>query len=111
MNKTKESVHFLLQKVTSPAILLISCPYQHSPISPIEINEYMARNGYVINNFSSTYLSSLETCSVADQTQSVASHTEHFDHQQNYTEQPYAVDTFMFPQSQGYSILEKQYVE
>ena len=71
----------------------------------------MTRNGYVINNFSSTYLSSLETGSVADQTKSAASHIDHFDHQQNYTEQPYAVDTFMFPQSQGYAILEKQYVE
>ena len=29
-----------------------------------------------------------------------------FTHQNDYTNQPFAVDSFMFPQSQGYAILE-----
>ena len=34
-----------------------------------------------------------------------------FANQQNYTQCPYAVDSFMFPQSQGYAILEKQWID
>ena len=32
-----------------------------------------------------------------------------FSHQNDYTNQPFAVDSFMFPQSQGYAILEQSW--
>lgn len=34
-----------------------------------------------------------------------------FLHQINYTKRPYGVDAYMFPQSQGYVILEKQWIQ
>lgn len=37
--------------------------------------------------------------------------SDSFEHQHNYTQQPYAVDSYMFPQSQGYAILEKQWIQ
>ena len=112
VNKTNESVQFLLQTMASPVILLISCPYQHSPVSPVEITEYMSHNGYTITNFASTHLTSLSTESLLVDCPSMRVSAEgHFSHQQNYTEQPFAVDAFMFPQSQGYAILEKQWMK
>lgn len=112
VNKTNESVQFLLQTVASPIILLISCPYQYSPVSPVEITEYMLHNGYTITNLASTHLTSLSTESPLGDHPSMQVPAEGlFSHQQNYTEQPFAVDAFMFPQSQGYSILEKQWMK
>ena len=37
--------------------------------------------------------------------------SQSFRNQPDYTEHPYAVDSFMFPQPQGYAILEQEWVK
>lgn len=100
-----------------PLVLLIACPYMQTPISRQEILDYMSNNDILTIN-SSTFRN----------TQGEAEHVDRlvipekgtltsnelagsFANQQNYTQCPYAVDSFMFPQSQGYAILEKQWIE
>ena len=101
--------------MTSPLVLLISCPYQKSRITPLEITEYMSHNGYLTANPS--------TFQDIDKSDSIPSESpkqeelpqqrlaRSFLRQISYTKRPYAVDAYMFPQSQGYAILEKQWIQ
>lgn len=117
INKTPESLNYLLHISVPPLVLLIACPYMQTPISRQEILDYMSNNDILTIN-SSTFRN----------TQGEAEHVDRlvipekgtltsnelagsFANQQNYTQCPYAVDSFMFPQSQGYAILEKQWIE
>lgn len=72
-----------------PVSLLLSCPYQFSLISPREITAFLSH--------ASSVSISPSIPSIGDDSPADAS------------PQPFAVDAFMFPHSQGYAILEKQW--
>lgn len=89
-----------------------------SPVSPQEIRDYMSNNDILTVNSSSFQNRQ------SDQSTHSTSHvlpeygilpcadlSDSFENQHNYTLQPYAVDSYMFPQSQGYAILEKQWIQ
>ena len=65
---------------------------------------------------------SLSSQSITQPSPSLSSHSitqsspdpllsQSFRNQPGYTEHPYAVDSFMFPQPQGYAILEQEWVK
>ena len=65
---------------------------------------------------------SLSSHSITQPSPSLSSHSitqsspdpllsQSFRNQPDYTEHPYAVDSFMFPQPQGYAILEQEWVK
>ena len=99
VNKTHESILLLYQDVSflprlnpqviPPVSLLLSCPYQFCLISPLEISSFLSH--------ASSVSVSPSIPSLLDGSPSDAS------------PQPFAVDAFMFPHSQGYAILEKQW--
>lgn len=115
INKTQESIRLLLHSLSPPTIFLIACPYQQSPITPFEVNEYLANNGLTTTNLPSLQedvppRSFISASSLSDQEPVHLRLFGSFTHQQDYTNRPYAVDFFMFPQSQGYTILEQQWL-
>lgn len=77
--------------------------------------EYMSHNGYLTMTLSSfqdldkSYSIPSESFIQEDIPQKRLAHS--FVHQINYTKRPYGVDAYMFPQSQGYAILEKQWIQ
>ena len=115
INKTQESIRLLLHSLSPPTIFLIACPYQQSPITPFEVNEYLANNGLTTTNLPSLQedvppRSFISASSLSEQEPVHLRLFGSFNHQQDYTNRPYAVDFFMFPQSQGYTILEQQWL-
>lgn len=72
-----------------PVSLLLSCPYQFSLISPREITSFLSH--------ASSVSISPSIPAICDDSPADAS------------PQPFAVDAFMFPHSQGYAILERQW--
>ena len=116
VNKTIDSIQYIISQSLPPFILTISCPYQQSPITLFEINEYLAHNGIVTNN-SSTFqnLTPIMHWSQTQEGDSIPLFEKEqlldsFLYQQDYTKIPFAVDSFMFPQSQGYSILQQAWM-
>ncbi|KAK8819186.1 hypothetical protein WA538_001760, partial [Blastocystis sp. DL] len=89
VNKTHESILLLYQDVVPPVSLLLSCPYQFSLISPREITSFLSH--------ASSVSISPSIPAICDDSPADAS------------PQPFAVDAFMFPHSQGYAILERQW--
>ena len=99
-------------------VLLIACPYMQSPVSPQEIRDYMSNNDILTVN-SSSFQNHQSSQSAPSIPRVVPEYgilpcedlSDSFENQHNYTLQPYAVDSYMFPQSQGYAILEKQWIQ
>lgn len=117
INKTPESIYVLVSQLRPPFILLISCPYQQSPITLHEVTEYISHNA-LLTNTSSTFQDInhtahwSETPSCNRELAFEKEFLQHsFSHQNDYTNQPFAVDSFMFPQSQGYALLEAYWEE
>lgn len=114
-------------------MFLIACPYQESPITVAEIREFLTYNGLTtlakssyslmtMPAFASTPNHSQPSQSITQPSPSLSSHSitqsspdpllsQSFRNQPDYTEHPYAVDSFMFPQPQGYAILEQEWVK
>lgn len=133
LNKTQESILLLLNSLTPPTVFLIACPYQESPITVAEIREFLTYNGLTtlakssyslmtMPAFASTPNHSQPSQSITQPSHSLSSHSitqsspdpllsQSFRNQPDYTEHPYAVDSFMFPQPQGYAILEQEWVK
>ncbi|KAK8793879.1 hypothetical protein WA171_003009 [Blastocystis sp. BT1] len=115
VNKTAESILLLLEEVQPPFVLLISCPYQKSRITPSEIIEYMSHNGYLtmtpstFQDIDKSYSIPSDSFNQEDLPQKRLAQS--FLRQIDYTKRPYGVDAYMFPQSQGYAILEKQWIQ
>lgn len=128
LNKTQESILLLLNSLTPPTVFLIACPYQESPITLAEIREFLTYNGLTTLAKSSYSLMTTPTFSSAPS--SPKQHatdprlsqsyrqcsadpllSQSFKHQPDYTEHPYAVDSFMFPQPQGYALLEQEWLK
>ena len=102
----------VVNQLRPPYILLISCPYQQSAITFHEITEYLTYNQFITTN-TSTFLNPIQPIHWSDvetSPQYIAFEKEFlsqtFSFQNDYTKQPFAVDTLMFPQSQGFAILE-----
>lgn len=117
INKTPDSIYVLVSQLRPPFILLISCPYQQSPITLTEVTEYISHNA-LLTNTSSTFQDINHTVhwskvpSCDKQLAFEKEFLQHsFSHQNDYTNQPFAVDSFMFPQSQGYALLEAYWEE
>lgn len=113
LNKTPESIQLMVSQLRAPFILLISCPYQQSSITQQEIIEYISHNDIITNN-SSTFQDITKGIHWSENSPSIQDVVfekkllkQSFSHQNDYTNQPYAVDSFMFPQSQGYALLEQ----
>ena len=105
----------MVSQLHAPFILLISCPYQESSITQKEIVDYISHNDILTNN-SSTFQDVTKTIHWSESNssnQDIIFEKEllkqSFSHQNDYTNQPFAVDSFMFPQSQGYAILEQSW--
>lgn len=89
-----------------------------STVSPQEIRDYMSNNDILTVN-SSSFQNRQSPQSSRPTSRSVPDfgilpcedRSDSFENQHNYTLQPYAVDSYMFPQSQGYAILEKQWIQ
>lgn len=101
-------------KVQPPFVLLISCPYQKSRITPSEIIEYMSHNGYLTMTpspprYRQVLFHPTDSFNQEDLPQKRLAQS--FLRQIDYTKRPYGVDAYMFPQSQGYAILEKQWIQ
>ena len=102
-------------KVQPPFVLLISCPYQRSRITPSEIIEYMSHNGYLtmtpstFQDIDKSYSIPSDSFNQEDLPQKRLAQS--FLRQIDYTKRPYGVDAYMFPQSQGYAILEQQWIQ
>lgn len=115
LNKTPESIQLMVSHLRAPFILLISCPYQESSITQKEIIDHFAHNDILTNN-SSTFQDVTKTIHWSESNSSNQDLIfekeflkQSFAHQNDYTNQPFAVDSFMFPQSQGYAILEQSW--